>query len=193
MGFQIQDGTGKGYNASVDMTNRLLSRTINETIFESSAEDGEAYFIGTPLITLTNAALSGVFLITNNEDYDVIFNNFFFIAESTTGGSPQIFRSSWYKGSTALSSSTATTPLNQNFGSSKTLDVTAVYGAQGSTFTGGSVVAQLSFPIGQFNELDAKLVLPKGSTFGIGITPPTGNTSMAFQFAARSYRYIRTY
>ena len=133
------------------------------------------------------------FLLLYSVSFSEIFNNFFFIAESTTGGSPQMFRSSWYKGSTALSSSTATTPLNQNFGSSKTLDVTAVYGAQGSTFTGGSVVAQLSFPIGQFNELDAKLVLPKGSTFGIGITPPTGNTSMAVQFAARAYRYIRTY
>lgn len=193
MGFIIQDGKGTGYNAGVDSNNRLLSRTINETIFENSAMGGEAYFVGTPLVTLTNAALSGIFLFINNEDYDIIFDNFFFIAESTTGGSPSIFRATWYKNPTALSSATSLTPLNQNFGSSKTLSATAQYGAQGSTFTGGSVAAQLSFPITQFNQLDAKLILPKGSSFGIGITPPTGNTSMAVQFGARSYRFIKTY
>jgi hypothetical protein len=104
-----------------------------------------------------------------------------------------MFRASWYKDATALSSPTAIVPLNQNFGSSKTLSVTAVSGVQGSTFTGGSLVAQLSFPIGQFNEFEAELVLPKGSTLGIAITPPTGNTSMPVQFGARSYRYIKTY
>jgi hypothetical protein len=192
MGFVIQDGTGKGFNAGIDSTNRILTRTVNETIFESSAEEGEAYFIGTPLITLTNAAASGIFLITNTEDYDIIFHNFFFVAESTNA-TVQMFRASWYKDATALSSPTAIVPLNQNFGSSKTLSVTAVSGVQGSTFTGGSLVAQLSFPIGQFNEFEAELVLPKGSTLGIAITPPTGNTSMPVQFGARSYRYIKTY
>jgi hypothetical protein len=193
MGFQIQDGTGKGFNVGVDKTNRLLSRTINETIFENSAEEGEAYFMGTPLVTLTNAALSAVFFVVNNEDFDLIFDNFFFIAEATTGGSPAIFRSSWYKGSTAMSSATSFTPLNQNFGSSKTLSGTFQYGAQGAAFTGGEVVTQLSFPIGQFNDIPAKLVLPKGSSFGIGVTPPTGNTSMAVQFGARAIRYIEQY
>lgn len=192
MGFQIQDGKGTGYNAGVDSTNRLLSRTINETIFESSAKEGDAYFVGTPLITLTNAALSGIFLFINNEDFDIIFDNFFFIAESTTGGTPNIFRVTWNKGATALSSSTALNPLNQNFGSSKILSVSAVSGVQGSSFTGGSVVAQLSFPIGQFNQIDAKLVLPKGSSFGLAITPPTSNTSMSVQFGTRVYRNTKT-
>lgn len=193
MGFQIQDGTGKGNVAGVDKTNRLLSRTINETIFENSAEEGEAYFIGTPLISLTNSALSTIFFILNNEDADLIFDNFFLIAEATTGGSPNIFRTTWYKNPTSISSATSTTPLNQNFGSSKTLSGTFQYGAQGSTATGGSVVAQLSFPIGVFNDIPAKLVLPKGSSFAIGITPPTGNTSMAVQFGGRVIRYIEQY
>lgn len=193
MGFQIQDGTGKGFITGVDKTNRLLTRTINETVFENSAEEGEAYFIGTPLVTLTTATLSTIFFIENNEDFDLICDNFFFIAESTTGGSPSIFRSTWYKNPTSISSATSTTPLNQNFGSSKTLSGTFQYGAQGSTATGGSVVAQLSFPIGQFNEIEAKLVLPKGSSFAIGITPPAGNTSMAVQFGTRVIRYINQY
>lgn len=190
MGFIIQDGTGKGFNAGVDSTNRVLTRTVGETIFENSAEKGEAYFIGTPLVTLTNAAASGIFLIVNNEDFDIIFDNFYVIAESTNA-TVQMFKTVWHQSSTALSSSVLVTPLNQNFGSSKVLDATVVSGVQGSTFTGGNIVAQLSFPIGQFNQLNGSLVLPKGSSFGIGIIPPTGNTSMPVQFAGRAYRYIQ--
>lgn len=186
MGFEITDGTGKGYSAGVSDSNRLLTATINETAFEHAAEEGDAYFIGTPLITLTTAGASAVFYLENNEDRPLNIGEFFFIAESTTGGSPQIFRVSFYKNPTSISSGTATTPLNQNFGSSNNLDATVQYGAQGSTVTGGSLVAALSFPIAQFNRLDANLVLEKGSSVALTIQPPAGNTSMAVQVGART-------
>lgn len=193
MGFEITDGKGKGFSAGVDLNNRLLVNSISETLFQYAAEIGDAYFIGTPLVTLTNDSDSAIFYLENNEDSPLILGNFFFIAEATTGGSPNIFRSTWYKNPTSISSATSTTPLNQNFGSSSTLDATAQYGAQGSTVTGGSIVASLSFPIGQFNNIDANLILEKGSSFAITITPPTGNTSMAVQFGTRSILYKESY
>ena len=67
MGFQIQDGTGKGYVSGVDARNRLLTSTINETTFQHAAEKGDAYFLGTPQITLTNNASSAIFFIENND------------------------------------------------------------------------------------------------------------------------------
>jgi len=193
MGFQIQDGTGKGRKVGVDATNKLLARATIETIFDEAAEEGLSNFVGTPLITLTNAAESAIFFIQNNEDIDIIMENFFFVAEATTGGSPNMFRVSWYKNPTSISSGTAVTPLNQNFGSSRILDATVEYGAQGSAVTGGSNVAILSFPIGEFNDIPAKLILPKGSSLAITVTPPTGNTSMPVQFGARTILYEERY
>lgn len=193
MGFEITDGKGKGFSAGVDENNRLLTNSISETVFQYSAELGDAYFIGTPLVTLTNANTSALIYIENNEDEPLILGNFFFIAESTTGGSPSIFRATWYKNPTAISSGTATTALNQNFGSSNELNATIQYGAQGANVSGGTIAASLSFPIGQFNQLDANLVLEKGSSFALAITPPAGNTSMAVQFGTRSIKYTKTY
>jgi hypothetical protein len=193
MGFEITDGLGSGRSAGVDTTNKLLARATIESIFDEAVENGDAYFVGTPLITLTNAAESAIFILENNEEDDLIFENFFFIAEATTGGSPNMFRANFYKNPTSISSGTNLTPLNQNFGSSKTLDATTQYGAQGSAVTGGSLAATLSFPIGVFNDTSAKLTLPKGSSLAITITPPTSNTSMPVQFGARTILYKERY
>jgi hypothetical protein len=191
MGFQIQDGTGKGYVSGVNSKNRLLTSTINETTFQYGAEIGDAYFIGTPQITATTAGSSAIFFLENNEDMPLILGNFLTIAEATAGGSPNIYRLIWYKNPTSITSGTTTTPLNQNFGSSNELDCTAQYGVQGSVVNGGTVVTTLSLPIGQFNNIEANLVLEKGSSFAVVVIPPAGNTSMAVQFAARAILFDR--
>lgn len=193
MGFEITDGTGKGNSAGVDRTNRLLVRNVSETIFQNAAEEGEAFFIGTPIITATTAGESALIYIKNNEDDQLVLGSFFLIAEATASGSPNMFRINWYRNPTSISSGTAIPALNQNFGSSNTLDADIEYGAEGSTVTGGSLAATLSFPIGQFNQLDANLVLEKGSSVAITVTPPAGNTNMPVQFGARSIKYIEQY
>jgi hypothetical protein len=193
MGFEITDGTGKGNSAGVDRTNRLLVRNVSETIFQNAAEEGEAFFIGTPIITATTAGESALIYIKNNEDNQLVLGSFFLIAEATASGSPNMFRINWYRNPTSISSGTAIPALNQNFGSSNTLDADIEYGAEGSTVTGGSLAATLSFPIGQFNQLDANLVLEKGSSVAITVTPPAGNTNMPVQFGTRSIKYIEQY
>ena len=193
MGFEITDGTGKGNSAGVDRTNRLLVRNISETLFQNAAEEGEAFFIGTPIITATTAGESALIYIKNNEDSQLILGAFFLIAEATASGSPNMFRVNWYRNPTSISSGTAIPALNQNFGSSNTLDADIEYGAEGSTVTGGSLAATLSFPIGQFNQLDANLVLEKGSSLVITVTPPAGNTNMPVQFGTRTIKYIEQY
>lgn len=193
MGFEITDGTGKGNSAGVDRTNRLLVRNVSETIFQNAAEEGEAFFIGTPIITATTAGESALIYIKNNEDNQLVLGSFFLIAEATASGSPNMFRINWYRNPTSISSGTAIPALNQNFGSSNTLDADIEYGAEGSTVTGGSLAATLSFPIGQFNQIDANLVLEKGSSVAITVTPPAGNTNMPVQFGTRSIKYIEQY
>ena len=193
MGFEITDGTGKGNSAGVDRTNRLLVRNISETLFQNAAEEGEAFFIGTPIITATTAGESALIYIKNNEDSQLILGSFFLIAEATASGSPNMFRVNWYRNPTSISSGTVIPALNQNFGSSNTLDADIEYGAEGSTVTGGSLAATLSFPIGQFNQLDANLVLEKGSSLVVTVTPPAGNTNMPVQFGTRTIKYIEQY
>ncbi len=131
--------------------------------------------------------------IKNNEGEQLILGEFFLIAEATTGGSPDMFRVNWYKNPTSISSGTALSPLNQNFGSSEQLNTDIEYGAEGSTVTGGSLAATLSFPIGGFNSINANLILEKGSSLVISIDPPAGNSSMPVQFGTRSIKYIQRY
>lgn len=193
MGFQIEDGKGTGSTVGVDSTNRLLVRNVAQDIFQSAAEFGDAYFFGTPLINLTSANPSAIFYLKNNEDFPLVLGTFFLIAESTTGGSPDMFRVNWYKNPTGMTISTAAPPLNQNFGSSKQLDANSQFGAEGSVVepeSGGTTlltpVATLSFPIGVFNQIPANLILEKGTSFAIEIVPPAGNTGMEAQFGTRS-------
>ena len=193
MGFEITDGTGKGNKAGVDRTNRLLTRTINENTFLYGAEEGDAYFIGAPIINLTSANESAILYIKNNEDSPLILGQFFIIAESTTGGSPNMVRVNFYRNPTSISSGTATSALNQNFGSSKVLNADIEYGVEGSTITGGALAATLSFPIGTFNTIDANLVLEKGSSVVISYDPPAGNTSMDVTFGTRALKYEENY
>ena len=191
MGFEITDGTGKGNSVGVTSNNRILTSTISENQFQYAAEEGDAYFFGTPIITVTNASTeNSLVIVTNNEDEPLIIGNFFFIAEETDTGSPNMFRVSWYKNPTSITSGTAFSPLNQNFGSSKTIDVTAEYGAASNGIpTGGGLVATLSFPIGQFNDFDANLVLEKGSSFALTVTAPAGNIGMPVQVGFRTIKY----
>ena len=192
MGFQILDGTGKGAKAGVGSDNRLLVSSINETIFQYSAGEGDAYFLGTPLVTLTTAGENAIFFYDHNEDDPLIVENFF-ITATTTNGTPNMYAVNFYKNPTAMSIATSSVALNQNFGSSNTLDGTLQYGASGSAFTGGTLVASLYVPVGEYNVIPANLVLQKGNSWGISITPPAGNTSMPVQFGARSIVYEEKY
>jgi hypothetical protein len=146
MGFEITDGTGKGNSVGVTSNNRILTSTISENQFQYAAEEGDAYFFGTPIITASGTTETGLIIVTNNEDEPVIIGNFFFIAEEAASGSPSMFRANWYKNPTAINN--------------------------GTSFY-----------------FDANLVLEKGSSVGISVTPPAGNTNMPVQVGFRTIKY----
>ena len=104
MGFEISDGTGKGTSAGVDINNRLLTNAISESVLQYAAELGDAFFIGSPLVTLTSSSESAILFIENREDKPLILSQFFIVSESTSGGSPNMFRVSWYKNPTTITS-----------------------------------------------------------------------------------------
>ena len=198
MGFNLEDGTGKGNSVGVDATNRLLVRSIQESVFQNAAEEGDAYFAGTPLINYTNTNEVDVIYLKNDGDDTLVLGNFLFMAEvaNATGPTritPAFYTLSWYKNVTGITNGTAFSPLNQSFGSSQTLEGVFEYGdgATATALTGP--VATLSFPTEVFQNFEANLVLEKGSSLAITITPPATNVDMNFYFGTRMINYIEQY
>jgi len=67
---QIHDGTGKGYVAKVDASNRLHVQSVNETESLHSLDKGTAYNINTGLISITDDAT--LLYLKNNENDDLV-------------------------------------------------------------------------------------------------------------------------
>lgn len=189
----IQDGTGSGYRAKVDSENRVAANAISTTAATDAAEKGDLFNINSGLITLTNAARTGVLYIKNNSpSSELVFTRSFYNLSASVGGSGyllcDVIRNPTQ--GTLITAGTVNTPINLNFGSNKILDATCVIGTTGSTLTDGttalstlSEVAGTRILIG----IDSLILLP-GSSIAIAITPPAGNTNLVVQVGFNLYR-----
>jgi len=183
----IEDGTGSRTQAKVDSTNRLTVRSVTETGELLASQDGDNYMTTTGEITLTSASESGIFFLQNDEEFDLIIPTLIFNSRASTAGVGDVFTASIFKNPTSLSSPTAITPFNTNFGSSQTLSGTFQKGAEASAFTGGSNVFSLLIRLETPSVFSTVLILEKGSTIGISITPPPSNTSLVVDFSVSSH------
>lgn len=186
MATTIQDGSGKGFQTKVDETNRLFTRSINEDLQLEAAINGDNYFVGTPYLTQTSATENGLLFFQSSEDMPLFATTFSSQARYTTGGAFNNYLINIYVG-IAESSLTGTwvdfTPPNLNFGSSKTLSGTFKYGSPaGATGFTGTPRIQLAFPINVYNQINTNLIIQKGQTVLLTVTPPTSNTAMPVQF-----------
>ena len=189
---QIQDGTGKGYLAKVDNANRLSTNSVTTSAQEFASANGLAYNLNTGVITLTNATKTPVLYLKNNEDLDLIIDLVLYMTGASTGGSGNILVEvvrNPTSGTIVSGASNVEMNQNRNFGSSRSLSVNAYKGTTGNTLTDGvkfieSILAtatqRVAINVGA-------IILPKGSSIAIQITPPTGNTSMATEFAISCY------
>jgi hypothetical protein len=189
---QIQDGTGSGKLAKVDSDNRLHVRSVTTTSEESASLKGLDFNLNTGIITLTNATKTPVFYLKNNEDYDLVIGTLFYTTGESTGGSGNILVEV-IRNPTAGTIVSNATPIemnaNRNFGSSRSLSVSAYKGATGNTLTDGikfvesiSSTATQRVPV-----VGGAVIIPKGSSIAIQITPSTGNTSMAVEIGVSCY------
>ena len=189
----IQDGTGKSYGAKVDIDGRLHVDSIGTDRESYSSQAGYSFNLNTGIITLTNAATkNAVMYVKNNEASPLVITNLFYQTGASTGGSGNILIDVLRNPSTGTIVSGATAVeinVNRNFGSSRTLDVTAYKGATGLTFTNGEKALEsiLATAVQRVAVSAGSITLPKGATIGINITTPTGNTSMAVEFAIACY------
>jgi hypothetical protein len=186
--ISIKDGSS-GYVAEVDSSNRLQTYavTINEN--NQANSKGRAYNINTDDITLTDAVETPILYIKNNEDKDLHITALDLWAGTSTGGTATL-GTKWVvernpTAGTIVSNATAVDiESNRNFGSNNTLLVDSYKGATGNTMTGGTdhLVFRGTLLSRIYVEIDE--IIPKGSSIGIHVKPPTSNTSLIVYAAA---------
>lgn len=180
MGFQIQDGTGSNRRVRVGNANRLFTESTTRSEREEQAINGEAYIVGTGFVNLTTTGTSAVLYFKNNEDFDLVITRFLIGVKKSVGGTENFITGIIYKNPTSMVSGTGN-PLainNVNFGSSNTVDSDSEIGQQGALLAGGSAYLATVAPTESLTSEDASTILPKGSSIGVFITPPPGNTSI---------------
>lgn len=187
----IKDGTGDGHSAQVTSSNKLMTLAVSESISAHHAFHGDAYNLNTGNITLTSASKSAVLYFKNLEDSDLVVTGLFYLIgnSNTSGGDTLIQFERNPTGGTVVSAGTSFTPVNRNFGSSKTLNVTCESGAEGKTLTGGTVAIESIFSgPGRKSLSVGAVIIPRGASLGVTVTPQTNNTSQDFQIALSVYR-----
>ena len=181
MATTIQDGTGTKVKLKVTSANRALVQAVTITEEDDAITRGEGFQIASGPVSFTAATTTGILYIKNNDDRDFVLDRAVLILGSAIGAaSDQDWTFTVLRNPTL--GTTITNELNagisnSNHGSANTPSVDAYRGLEGDTITDGTGAAQ---PIKQ--SIDRIILplgrrLPKGTTIGFNITPPTGVTS----------------
>ena len=194
MAEQILDGKGTGKRAGVDENNRLLTFAISEGLSLDAAKDGENYNLNTGAITLTSANESAVLYIKNNEEKNFIIEDVIVILGASAGGTGdltiELVRNPT-TGTIISGASDVAVVGNRNFGSSRELVADVYKGAEANTLTNGDLFSDTTrSSASTVVHFDADvMVLPKGTTLGVNVTPQPSNTSMSVKIAVVGYLF----
>ena len=187
MAEEIIDGTGSGNRAKVDIHKRLHVDAITFGRSEQEVELGNGYSVNTGTFSLTSANKSACLYLKNEEDFDIVLTIMVYIlGNSNANGDCTIDVLKNPTTGTLIDGAVAAemAGVNRNFGSSLSLkETTLVYkGAEGNTFTNGTkVISSIVQTPSRTPIIIGDIVLPKGSSIGFDVTPPTGNTAMDIQ------------
>jgi hypothetical protein len=186
MSTQILDGTGNGYKVMIDSKKRIHAFSVSTDIQGQSAVEGNTYNINTGTVSLSSANESGLLYFKNNGETDLHISSIGYLIGNSTGGTGDIIAKVLRNpdGGTVVSDETLVdVNINKNFGSSESLTVSAYKGGEGKTLTGGEEAYYSLVPkdATQYVIATGTLVIPKGKSLGVSITPQSGNTSMDVQ------------
>ena len=180
----IIDGTGRGFLAKVDNTNKLQTRSSNVTSLEEASINGDAYSVSTGQITLTSDSSSAVYFFKNQEDVDVVLTRSIYGAGTSTGGANQVYTIQSHINATGIGSGTGNDMNQQNlrFGSGRVMTLSdSEIGAEGATITGGTALPTFQLATGVSSFITTFIVIPKDVTLSVTVEPPSGNTSMTIE------------
>lgn len=183
---KIQDATGRGFEAGVDSTNRLLTEAINVAVREEAVLQGASFEIGA-LATVTVDTEIGLLRVRNNGDRTLIIDRFEFSGTASTGGVGDTLLLTLYSGS-SMANGTASSAVNANFASALQLeaDVEAGNGST-STVSGGTPFGSSYIRFEGQAIFNGPWAIPRGSSFVMTATPPAGNTSMSLTIRALTH------
>jgi hypothetical protein len=193
MDVTIKNGRN-GNIAEVDSRGRMQTFSISEGLNIDAAKIGENYNINTGPVTLTSATESAVLYMKNNEEKSFIIEDVVVILGASTGGTGDLQVELIRNPTTGTIISNAVDVdivSNRNFGSSRELLKDTFKGAEGYTLTNGSDFASTTRSSGGtiINFDGDVIVLPKGSSIGVNITPQASNTSMIVKIAVIGYLF----
>ena len=178
--FKITDGTGGCSRSKVDNTKRLHTRSVSVTEQEEALRDGKDWNIETGYLTLTTDTASDVLYLKNTGERDLKVILYVVLAKASTGGSGDLLVGILRNptAGTVVSDANEANIVNMNFGSTNEISGDVYYGGEGKTLTGhdNEVVSKTTDDTRLL--LGVKTELPKGSSVGVRITPPSGNTSI---------------
>lgn len=181
MSTTIQDGTGTKTKLRITGANRALVQAVTISEEDDAIVRGEGYQIASGTVSFTGATTTGVLYIKNNDDRDFVLDRAVLILGSAVGASSDqdwtftVLRNP--SAGTTITNQLSAGISNSNHGSNNTPNAISYRGVEGDTITDGGGAAQ---PIKQ--SIDRIILplgrrLPKGTSIGFRITPPTGVTS----------------
>ena len=186
----IKDGTGHGYLAKVDADNLLHTRSVQEGEALHSNLEGNAYNLNTGVITLTDAAETPVIYFKNNAEDRFIIESVVLGVWGSDGDGLDMLATFIRNPTTGtIISSPTDVPINsnRNYGSTNSLNADVYVGGTGATLTDGDDHILVRITEESRGFIGINEVLPKGTSFGVKLTPPTGNTSMNCYVAVIGY------
>ena len=194
MSFEINDGIGNGYKAQVDSDHRLHVNSVTRNQLEQASLLGVAYNMSTGSISLTSDGESCIaYMRYLGVDPFVIKEILMIPSASTSGtGNALIKVIKNPKTGTIVDNAVDFTAINnRDFSSSNDIstDADLFKGAEGNTLTDGTnfaVTTRDNFD--QPISFDASnIILKKGNSIGVCITPPTGNTAQTWVIAITGF------
>jgi len=193
MDVTLKNGSN-GNIAEVDINGRLQTFSVSEGLAIASAKLGENYNINTGAVTLTSANQSAVLYLKNNEEKNFIIEDIIVILGGSTGGtgdlSIELIRNPT-TGTIITNAVNVDIVANRNFGSNRELLKDTCKGAEGDTLTNGEDFASTTrSAAGIVVHFDGDvMVLPKGTSLGVNVTPQASNTSMVVKVAVIGYLF----
>ena len=177
----IEDGTGTGLMAKVGIQNRLHTHSLSTEASSVATICADAFNINTGLVTLTSCCESALVYIKNNEVNPIAVTTEFINLGSSLDACCAIISLKgtlkFYLSSTTgtlISDASCAQVLNRLVGDSSLLVADVYKGSEGKTLTNGNAIV---IP-GGAGAIASEYIIPKGATFAISFTPPTGNVSL---------------
>lgn len=173
---RIEDGTGRGYAAAVNGTNRLVVQSESiPSIAIASAEREDAFIAttGQQVSALNAAGESGVLYLKNLSPSPLAIGGI--QASTDQAGIWRLYRQP--TGGTLLSGGALISPAQLSFSSSKPFTGEARRGASGLTVTGGSVISLGRVPASFINlELQGAAILGTSDALALTFEPESADS-----------------